>query len=286
MRHYRHWVRNALGQLAGVQGDLQIWWTPEIPVIYVSNPKSGCSTIKDSLKAAQAEAYHRSNFHFQRADDAHIGDDCLKNDGLSPRACRQRYVISCVRNPFTRALSGFLDKVNHPDAPLWREFGYRRFDDFETYLRALAKLEPRDTNSHFRAQHINLDCPRIVYDAIFFLENLPPLARYLSQICPDFKLKTRAPHARGANAKLRQHYTGQTIELVREIFARDFELFGYSDSLDETDAAPGKMIAAGELVPDGAEEAQDLPPPWRSAAPGTAFERALRYRRLIDMRLI
>ena len=43
----------------GVQGDLQIWWTPELPIIYVSNPKSGCSTIKNSLKQAQAAYYLR-----------------------------------------------------------------------------------------------------------------------------------------------------------------------------------------------------------------------------------
>ncbi len=286
MRHYRRRIRNTLGQLIGVQGDLQICWTPEIPVIYVSNPKSGCSTFKHSLKAAQAEAYRRSSRAFKHADDPHVGDDCLRRDWLPPLACRQRYVISCVRNPFTRALSGFLDKVNRGDAVRLPEFRYRHLDAFEAYLGALARREPRDTNSHFRAQHFNLDVPRITYDAIFYLENLAPLTRFLSQICPDFKLETRAPHARGANAKLRQHYTGKTVDLVREIFARDFELFGYSDDLDETDAAPAKMIAAGELVPDEAREAKDLPPPCRAAMRGTAFERALRYRRLIDLRLI
>ena len=77
MRHYRRWVRNAVGQLVGVQGDLQIWWAPEIPIVYLSNPKSGCSTIKHSLKAAQADVYHRSGRDFERTDDPHIGDDCL-----------------------------------------------------------------------------------------------------------------------------------------------------------------------------------------------------------------
>jgi hypothetical protein len=285
MAHYRRWIRNALGQWVGVQGDLQIWWTPEIPIVYLSNPKAGCSTIKHSLKAAQADAYRRSGRDFERTDDPHIGDDCLRKDWLPPRACRQRYVISCVRNPFTRTLSGFLDKVTHPTTPVLREFGYRRIDDFETYLHIIAKLEARDMNGHFRAQNVNLDYPRIAYDAIFYLENLAPLTRFLLQVCPGFKLERNAPHARGANSKLREYYTDRTVDLVREIFARDFELFGYSDRLDDYEIAPGEMITEHGLAPMQAT-ALELPTRPHHATPGMAFEKALRFRRLIDMRLI
>jgi hypothetical protein len=48
----RRWMRNLVSDLFGVQGDMNILWTPHIPVIYVNNPKSGCSTIKHSLKEA------------------------------------------------------------------------------------------------------------------------------------------------------------------------------------------------------------------------------------------
>jgi Sulfotransferase family len=284
MRHYRRVIRNALGQWVGVQGDLQIWWTPEIPVVYISNPKSGCSTIKHSLRAAQAGAYQCTGRAFERTEDPHCGDDCLRKDGLPPRACRSRYVISCVRNPFTRALSGFLDKVSHPETPLLREFGYRRLDDFETYLQSLTKLNHRDANGHFRPQHINLDYPRIAYDAIFFLENLAPLTRFLSRVSHGFRLERNAPHARGATAKLRTYYTDAAVAMVREIFARDFQLFGYSDKLADAEDAPGEMIVAGGVVADDAAVPRPRIP--RHATPGMAFERALHYRRLTEFRLI
>jgi hypothetical protein len=284
MRHYRRWIRNAIGEWIGVQGDMQIWWPPEMPIVYVSNPKAGCSTIKHSLKAAQADDYGRCGRAFERTNDPHVGDDCLRKDGLPPRACRQRYVISCVRNPYTRTLSGFLDKVNDPDTAVLPEFGYRRVNNFEAYLHALTKCEPRDTNAHFRAQHINLDYPKIAYDAIFYLENLAPLTRFLSQVCPDFKLETKAPHARGASSKLTEHYTPRAIELVQEIYAGDFELFGYSRDLAEVGAAPGEMITASGLV--STQTAQSLPQEPRHAMPGMAFEKALLFRRLVDMRLI
>ncbi len=284
MRHTRRRICNFFGQLVGVQADLQIWWTPGLPLVYISNPKCGCSTIKHSLKGAQADIYAGSGKHFERVDEPHIGDDCLKQAWLSPTGCRQRYLISCVRNPFTRALSGFLDKVNEPDAAPLREFRYRRLDDFEAYLQALAKCDPVYTNSHFRPQRVNLDYPRVSYDAIFFLENLAALPRYLSAICPDFKLKTFAPHSRAARSKLPEYYTDRAVDMVRDLFAEDFELFGYSRNLEDAAAPPGEMIASGRLVPTRAE-APGLAQP-RHATAGMAFEKVLRFRRLVDMRLI
>jgi hypothetical protein len=60
MKHRRRQLRNLIGRYVGVQADMQIWWPPEIPVVYIGNPKAGCSTIKQSLKTAQADAYARN----------------------------------------------------------------------------------------------------------------------------------------------------------------------------------------------------------------------------------
>ena len=60
MRTARRWLRNGVAKTLKVNGNLQLWWTPELPIIYVSNPKAGCSTIKNSLKQAQADDYVRS----------------------------------------------------------------------------------------------------------------------------------------------------------------------------------------------------------------------------------
>jgi sulfotransferase famil protein len=278
-------MRAFFGQLVGVQSDLQIWWPPNLPVVYISNPKAGCSTIKHSLKTTQAAAYARSGTAFQLTNDPHVADDCLRKFQLRPEACRDRYLISCVRNPFSRALSGFLDKVTDADTPLLPDFGYRRLDDFDEFLRVLAASDPRQLNSHFRPQHINLDLPRIRYDAIFYLENIAVLPRYLSALCPDFELNTFAPHSRGAAGKLRRHYTDRSADLVRKIFAEDFELFGYSQDLDEADDAPGELIAAGEVIPPESDVARLTKPPQISD-PGSAFAKTLRYRRLIDLHLI
>jgi hypothetical protein len=261
---------------------MQIVWTPRLPVVYISNPKAGCSTIKQSLKAAQADDYERRGAGFKRIDQPHGGDDCLRREGLTPAACRERYVISCVRNPFTRALSGYLDKVSPPGAKPLPEFWGRKVDTFEDYLRALSGHKAPYLNPHFRPQHINIDYPRIKYDAIFFLENLPALSRFLTRIYPNFKLETHAPHSRGAADKLRRHYTDEAVDLVRALYARDFELFGYSDRVDDATGAPGEAIAADGHV--ASDAASCFSPP--RATPGSSLATTLRYRRLVDLGLL
>jgi hypothetical protein len=204
---------------------------------------------------------------------------------LAPRACGQRYLISCVRNPFARALSAYLDKVVPEDLRKYSELRHRTINSFEDFLRALTDFTPYQMDAHFRPQHINLNYPALAYDAVFFLENVTALSRLVSQIYPDFKLERFAPHSRGAADKLRNHYSETTLQLVRQIYAQDFEAFGYSLDLDDALEAPGEMIAEERLIPLGASQ-RPLPASPRQAMHGGAFETTLRYRRLIDMRLM
>lgn len=283
VRSYRRWIRDFVAKAMGTQGDLQIWWTPTLPIIYVCNQKSGCSTIKHSLKSAQEHEYHRSGrTNFTRLN-THLSDDCLRNSGLSSRSCQSRLLISCVRNPYTRALSGYLDMVEGRNAKQYPELQRHRVGCFEEHLSILAETRARTMNQHFRPQHMNLGVPDLTYDSIFFLENTPIMARVLGQVLPGFSLETRSPHSRDANLRLR-HYTERAVELVRTIFAKDFTLFHYSQCLDEALVAPGAFLSNGRLCHTVDAHSADLPS--RSSTPDKALKAAVRYRRLIDMRLI
>jgi hypothetical protein len=286
MHFSRRWLRNAVGGLLGVQGDLQVWWTPHLPLVYIANPKAGCSTIKHSLKVAQADAYARHGRHFTRVEDEpHLGDDCLRRKGLAPRACREKFLISCVRNPYARALSAYLDKVPRTGTTRYPELVDRDVSTFESFLGAIARCEHRYLDPHFRPQWINLDLPRLSYDAIFFLENLEPLRRFLAEVHDGDHVETFAPHSRSASTRLSEHYTPRAIDLVREIFAGDFTTFGYSTELDDVGAAPGGYIAAcGNIC--NCSQTPIVPDRPVHAHAGTHFETALRYRRLVDLRIL
>ena len=186
---------------------MRFCWTPEIPIIYVNNPKCGCSTIRHSLKAAQAERYCKSGVAFRRDEHPHGADDCLKTKKLQRSACSQRHLISCIRNPFTRALSAYLDKVEQKDLAHIPELNNRPNSCFEDFLAALADFPPRDINPHFRPQHFILNFPNITYDAIFFLENLAPLVNFVRRISPEFRLVRFAPHSQSTISRLDDYYT-------------------------------------------------------------------------------
>lgn len=284
MRGTRRKLRNFVADIAGVP-DVQICWTPQIPIMYINNPKAGCSTIKHSLKLAQAEEYIRTERKFERIEDPHVRDDCLRTRGLRVSEAGQRFLIACVRNPYTRALSGYLDKLQGWGQNYHRKHRLYRATSFEDFLVDVAKRQPKTVDDHFRPQHINLCFPDITYDAIFYLEDLSPLSWFLSQLSPNFCLETYAPHARSAASKLRNHYSNRVIQLVQGIYDEDFSYFSYSRSLDDAVIAPGAFIAGRRVVSNGEEISYMLSRP-QNDQPCKAIMSALFFRKLIDMRLI
>lgn len=282
MRTARRWLRNGVAKTLKVNGNLQLWWTPELPIIYVSNPKAGCSTIKNSLKQAQADDYLQSGRKgFRRLAEPHLSDDCLRNDGLRSRTCEARLLISCVRNPYTRALSGYLDMVRGNNAVQYPELRKGRPESFNEHLETLDAMRPEMMNSHFRPQHINLDVPNITYDATFFLENIAALPQVLRSQLGGFDLKTFAPHARGAGAETESQYSARAVDLVQRIYGPDFEHFGYSWDLANSAKAPGAYLARGVLVDDSTAAL-----PLGPSGAADALKPELRYRRLVELKLI
>jgi len=285
MTNLRRQVRNYLGRRIGVEADTEVLWTPEFPLIYVNNPKAGCSTIKQSLKAAQADAHKRAGRDFELAADPHVTDDCLRRDGLRAGECRERYVFSCVRNPFARALSAYLDKVEHRDHRMFPELRSLDAVSFESFLRALAQSPAAQLNVHFRPQHINLGFPKLTYDAVFFLEHPAAMSTFLAQVVSGFELQRFAPHARGAADKIAAHYDATTEQLVREVYAGDFEAFGYSPRVEDARRAPGSMIVEHRLLPHD-EPLPELPDRSRASRDTRVIENAMLLRRLVKRRLI
>ena len=286
MKPVKRTLRGIISDAMGVCADNKVLWTPDLPIVYMDNPKCGSTTIKNSLKQAQAAEYMRAGIAFRRSEEPHKADDCLKNRGLRRSACNHRFLISCVRNPYTRALSGYLDKVATRDPRYFPELRDHSVENFEQHLLAIADYRPKRLNFHFRPQHINLDFPNINYDAIFYLENLSAISRFFAEMSPKITLETSAPHSRSANSKLRDHYTDRAVKLVQGIYAQDFSVFGYGSNLDDASVSPGECIVGGRIAAEG-EEVLDMASrrPTRTAS-CKAFEATMRYHRLVDMLMI
>lgn len=299
MSSARRRLRGVIADVMGVSGDQTIYWTPDIPIIYIGNPKAGCSTIKHSLKLAQAAEYSRAGIAFEaRAGLPHKADECLKTFGLSRSARSQRFLISCVRNPFTRVLSAYIEKVaerdirEYPGIPKrakgkeYPELRNRNVSNFEQYLTAIADFKSKRLDPHFRPQNINIDFPNIDYDAIFYLEHLSVLSKFLSGVTTEFNLETFAPHSQSAGSKLRDYYTDRSVKLVQEIYSKDFSLFGYSKNLGDVGMIPGECILGGRIISSDVDVSGIASRGPTHAAPCRAFAATMRYHQLHQMRII
>jgi hypothetical protein len=282
MRRSRRWIRRCFASILGLRNEVELWWTPQLPIVYVNNPKCGCSTVKNSLKQAQASRYRREGRQsFELLNDPHVADDCLKQRGVTDLMGRQsRLVISCARNPYARVLSAYLDKVESGDITQYRELGGRRPKSFEAFLDVLAATEPGSLDPHFSPQHNNLGLPDVVYDAIFYLENAGSLQRALQRALGDFELETFAPHSRRAQERMQAFYTPRTIDLVQRIYASDFAWLGYSRDIARATEAPGEYWTPRGIVFRERETC------LRPASGLESLKSAIRYRHLIEARFI
>jgi len=251
-----------------------------VPVVYVSNPKCGCSTVKNSLKQAQAAHFRRRGIRFEHLPDPHLADDCLRRRGLDRVDLDGRVLISCARNPYARVLSAYLDKVVGDGYANYRELQGRKPANFEDFLETLHRTPPAMLDPHFCPQHINLGLPGVTYDAIFYLENGAALQGALEALLGSFDFAPFAPHSRSAVQKVTTHYTPRAIELAWRIYAQDFDYFGYSRDTARVAEAPGAYRSTQGIVPLK-DEAQ-LAPSERTAS----LKGAIRYQSLIERRLI
>lgn len=281
---FRNSVRNLIGRLCGAQNDMDVLWATNLPIIYVNNPKCGCSTMKRSLRKAQAALPHLRDRHV--VENPHQSDELLTPNGLPPKASQEMFVISCVRNPYTRALSGYLDKIHGLAFDDYRVMHKRPVSDFEDHLTALLGYNPRKMEPHFRPQHHNLNYPAVRFDALFYLERLAHFQNFLKRFSPGGTVDTFKPHATAAGSKLEQYYTPRAIDLVRCIYREDFELFGYDQDLENTANLPGDVLVDDIPVAGVGETFDGL---LEQPLPRTRFNplaRTLFCHRLAEMKII
>jgi len=195
-----------------------------------------------------------------------------------------------IRNPYTRVLSAFLDKLR--DGRFKAAFG--EFDLSPAGFRAFVfwlKAGGLDKNEHWDLQTKLMMLPLEKYERVIRFESLQPdmigFLRRRNIKAGDGILATLYPSdlakKTAADRKIADYYTDELKEAVFDLYREDFERLGYSPDFREALPNEGAITRTGPPAnpASGALRVGRLPAPASPALP--ALRRAGR-RRLHDSR--
>lgn len=214
--------------------------------IYFETPKVGCSTIKRTLQKLEVlDASDIPKDVHKKKLSPLLSPLDLENN-FSKYLTDAYFKFSFVRNPYTRILSCYLDKITGIQKNVYLpKIGYSLTDNvsFKAFLLAIKEQTYFEMDVHWMPQHVLLAADKIPLDFIGRQENFDnDLAKVLSIItksdsdAPD--ITNERPHAVGANKKLQQYLTEDAAQLIQEIYADDFRLYGYHIEPFNTDPLP------------------------------------------------
>lgn len=227
--------------------------------VYVDTPKVACSTIKRALQSAERgyEATGDGDLSGKFGYSVSLLDvHDRKKSPLKRPANRWAFRLSLakarvsfcfVRNPYSRVLSAYLDKiaanetrrerflqglVEEPKKPI----------SFREFLELIAKQSPHNMNAHWRPQRYHTMVDSLDYDFIGSFEALnDDLVAILKVAAPpalEF-VKAVDEHRTSASEQLIDYYSDESAErLAQAIYEKDFEKFGYSTDLRDVTERP------------------------------------------------
>ncbi len=209
---------------------------------FTETPKVACSTIKTILQKMEL---NNPDLHWENFEDLHdrnfsplLKPSQLEN--LDTFLEGDRLFKFCFsRNPYTRLLSSYIDKVIPPKPEKkYVLLALGRNPDqleqkitFAEFVHVISQQKTASMNSHWKLQYYQTFQKNIQYDFIGKIENLKQDLHFvLNKINPDYQrfISNEKRHATNANELLSHYYTPTLINNVQKIYEEDFIYFGYA----------------------------------------------------------
>ncbi len=218
-------------------------------VVYVETPKAGCTTVKRALQIIETgsedglakNVHERSTSPLKTPETSAFSADEIY---ASPDVFR----FCIVRNPYTRVVSAYLDKLVTNKWEARRRLPKLGFaPDAEItllqFLQTIASQKPAVMDIHWMPQTVLLQPGKVRYDVIGRLENFDAdFAAIMQRVAPAFLDKygtfDHSPHRTGAAQRIAELVGPEEEELIRQIYADDFRVFGYDTAPPVEGTAP------------------------------------------------
>jgi hypothetical protein len=218
---------------------------PGQPVTYLQNPKVATKSIELSLWRKHDPAGAPENPHAVRDGPfiRHVRDltDQSRDSLMASR------FFSVVRNPYSRFLSAYLNKVmGRP----WEKISVRMGFTPDTkptvhdFLAALRDRDPYEIDHHFRLQHINLLRGFAPLDMLGYFEALDDVRAFLNE--QGFTLESNLKNSTGASSRVNELLDAQAVNAIQAIYEMDFQSFCYSPDPAQTSPLTFAKVDAGK----------------------------------------
>lgn len=213
-------------------------WSERLRYVYVETPKVACTTIK--LVLQQAEAF--GEMSYERPGDVHnrqlspllAPSDNVKSF-VSATKSEDYFRFCFVRNPYTRVLSCYLDKMVKTEFERKRLAPKLGLDpeevpSFKTFLQRVSQQSDDEYDIHWAPQTYLLRPNRIRYS---FIGRFELFREQFKMVCDRLDISAYAEdlgdtwHATNAFEKTKEYLGAEEIELICRIYERDFSNFGY-----------------------------------------------------------
>lgn len=217
-----------------------IFYSPSANLLVEAIPKSGLNTVAISVLYLDGEPFMELEPKFNRPTpesfDRYV--NLFYEYKKLPASISDIEKVAVVRNPYTRALSGFSNK-NHrvlKDTEKGEQLSYDRFLEF------LQKLPMFLNDGHFMPQVWQLSSRRF-YKKIFSLENMDEYYDFLferfsedseeSKILKKIKDTKIQLNTSNSSKRYKGFLNEETSAIIENIYSDDFDLLGYSKDLSK-----------------------------------------------------
>jgi hypothetical protein len=207
-------------------------------LVYVETPKVGCTAIKRFLQEIEADpgtelpqnVHDKPNSPLKSPNNSQYSVDEILG---SLRFTR----FSFVRNPYSRVVSAYLDKIVTNQWEKERRLpplGYDPNDEVEfiDFLKSISQYPPQRMDIHWMPQYTILRPDRINYEYLGRFEDFTESFRYLvEQYLPTHldrvPTKNLAKHRTNADTRVEELIGPNEDALIRQIYEQDFKTFEY-----------------------------------------------------------